>query len=94
MIDPNLHFDWDQWDAVFGQQISVADEFMELDPVAGLGMSDFSNASGGSSNIGDGSTTMGMVYDSRMSMGSLDNSSSGTGDLRMGGTWPDFGRYS
>ncbi|KAJ5676491.1 uncharacterized protein N7477_002124 [Penicillium maclennaniae] len=36
MVDPNLNFDWDQWDAVFGQQLPVADELMELDPVAGL----------------------------------------------------------
>ena len=36
MADPNLNFDWDQWDAVFGQHLPVADELMELDPVAGL----------------------------------------------------------
>ncbi|KAJ5126502.1 hypothetical protein N7448_007281 [Penicillium atrosanguineum] len=40
MVDPNLNFDWDQWDAVFGQHLPVADELMELDPVAGL---DFAN---------------------------------------------------
>ncbi|KKA19782.1 C6 transcription factor [Rasamsonia emersonii CBS 393.64] len=40
MMDPNLTFDWDQWDAVFGQQLPVADELMELDPVAGLGLPD------------------------------------------------------
>jgi hypothetical protein len=40
MMDPNLNFDWDQWDAVFGQQLPVADELMELDPVAGLGLPD------------------------------------------------------
>lgn len=36
MVDPNLNFDWDQWDAVFGQHLPVADELMELDPVSGL----------------------------------------------------------
>ncbi|KAJ6031652.1 transcriptional regulator family: Fungal Specific TF [Penicillium herquei] len=36
MVDPNLHFDWDQWDAVFGQHLPVSDELMELDPVSGL----------------------------------------------------------
>jgi len=36
MVDPNLTFDWDQWDAVFGQHLPVADELMELDPVSGL----------------------------------------------------------
>ncbi|KAJ5188210.1 hypothetical protein N7472_007224 [Penicillium cf. griseofulvum] len=36
MVDPNLNFDWDQWDAVFGQHLPVADDLMELDPVAGL----------------------------------------------------------
>jgi hypothetical protein len=40
MVDPNLNFDWDQWDAVFGQQLPVADELMELDPVEGLGLPD------------------------------------------------------
>lgn len=36
MVDPNLNFDWDQWDAVFGQHLPVADELMELDLVSGL----------------------------------------------------------
>ncbi|KAJ5100071.1 hypothetical protein N7532_007072, partial [Penicillium argentinense] len=40
MVDPNLNFDWDQWDAVFGQHLPVSDELMELDPVSGL---DFAN---------------------------------------------------
>jgi hypothetical protein len=40
MVDPNINFDWDQWDAVFGQHLPVADELMELDPVSGL---DFAN---------------------------------------------------
>ncbi|EED22337.1 C6 transcription factor, putative [Talaromyces stipitatus ATCC 10500] len=44
MMDPNLSFDWDQWDAVFGQQIPMADEIIELDPVAGgLGFGLFGN---------------------------------------------------
>lgn len=41
MVDPNLNFDWDQWDAVFGQHLPVADELMELDPVSGLEFADF-----------------------------------------------------
>lgn len=40
MMDPNLNFDWDQWDAVFGQHLPVSGDLMELDPVAGL---DFAN---------------------------------------------------
>ncbi|PLN86667.1 Zn(II)2Cys6 transcription factor [Aspergillus taichungensis] len=41
MVDPNnLNFDWDQWDAVFGQHLPVADELMELDPVNGLEFGD------------------------------------------------------
>ncbi|KAJ5901501.1 hypothetical protein N7495_002029 [Penicillium taxi] len=36
MVDPNLHFDWDQWDAVFGQHLPFADDLMELDAVSGL----------------------------------------------------------
>lgn len=47
MVDPNLNFDWDQWDAVFGQHLPVADEFMELDPVAGFGFGDFGAADPG-----------------------------------------------
>ncbi|KGO48919.1 Signal recognition particle, SRP19 subunit [Penicillium expansum] len=41
MVDPNLNFDWDQWDAVFGRHLPVADDLMELDPVSGL---DFTHA--------------------------------------------------
>lgn len=40
MVDPNLSFDWDQWDAVFGQHLPVSDDLMELDAVSGL---DFTN---------------------------------------------------
>lgn len=36
MVDSSLNFDWDQWDAVFGQHLPVPDEFMEVDPVAGF----------------------------------------------------------
>lgn len=41
MVDPNLNFDWDQWDAVFGQHLPVADELMELDPAIGLEFANF-----------------------------------------------------
>lgn len=44
MVDPNLNFDWDQWDAVFGQHLPVADELMELDPVTGFEFGDLGNA--------------------------------------------------
>ncbi|KAL2000708.1 hypothetical protein VTN02DRAFT_2742 [Thermoascus thermophilus] len=54
MVDPNLHFDWDQWDAVFGQHLPVADEFMELDPVAGFGLGDFGAADAGAGVPGAG----------------------------------------
>lgn len=47
MVDPNLNFDWDQWDAVFGQHLPVADDLMELDPVAGLEFADL-----GTNNMG------------------------------------------
>ncbi|KAE8355963.1 fungal-specific transcription factor domain-containing protein [Aspergillus coremiiformis] len=57
MMDPSLHFDWDQWDAVFGQHLPVADELMELDPVAGF---EFGDLGGG--RFGDNSrTTTGLV---------------------------------
>jgi hypothetical protein len=47
MVDPNLNFDWDQWDAVFGQHLPVADELMELDPVAGFEFGDLGSGMGG-----------------------------------------------
>ncbi|KAL6230932.1 hypothetical protein BDW75DRAFT_221431 [Aspergillus navahoensis] len=40
MVDPNLNFDWDQWDAVFGQHLPVSDDLMELDPVTGFEFGD------------------------------------------------------
>lgn len=43
MVDPNFNFDWDQWDAVFGQHLPVADDLMELDPVAGLEFANLGN---------------------------------------------------
>lgn len=62
MIDPNLTFDWDQWDAVFGQQLPMADELVELDPVTGglgLGLNDlgidmFSTTNNNNNNMGFG----------------------------------------
>jgi hypothetical protein len=67
MMDPNLTFDWDQWDAVFGQQLPMADELVELDPVTGglgLGLNDlgielFSTAN--NNNMGFGGGGNGMV---------------------------------
>lgn len=54
MVDPNLNnFDWDQWDAVFGQHLPVADELMELDPVVGFEFADLGGNAGGS-GFGDG----------------------------------------
>ncbi|RDW89843.1 putative C6 transcription factor [Aspergillus mulundensis] len=40
MVDPNLNFDWDQWDAVFGQHLLVSDDLMELDPITGFEFGD------------------------------------------------------
>ncbi|KAJ5578774.1 transcriptional regulator family: Fungal Specific TF [Penicillium hispanicum] len=51
MVDPNLNFDWDQWDAVFGQHLPVADELMELDPVSGL---EFANLGDPTANAAPG----------------------------------------
>lgn len=51
MVDPNLNFDWDQWDAVFGQHLPIADELMELDPVSGL---EFDNLAAPSGNTSGG----------------------------------------
>lgn len=57
MVDPNLNFDWDQWDAVFGQHLPVSDELMELDPVAGL---DFANIGMPSTNTSPGGNFHGL----------------------------------
>lgn len=66
MIDPNLTFDWDQWDAVFGQQLPMADELVELDPVAGglgLGLNDLGidlfSTTNNSNNMGFGNSVGG-----------------------------------
>lgn len=62
MVDPNLNFDWDQWDAVFGQHLPVSDELMELDPVTGFEFGDLSAAERASRaeslNVGDSETRM------------------------------------
>ncbi|EYE98829.1 putative C6 transcription factor [Aspergillus ruber CBS 135680] len=53
MVDPNLNnFDWDQWDAVFGQHLPVADELMELDPVVGFEFADMGGAGAGGNGGG------------------------------------------
>ena len=63
MVDPNLNFDWDQWDAVFGQHLPVADELMELDPVSGLEFSNLGlptlnpNSDNGIGTTGNGSSS-------------------------------------
>lgn len=64
MVDPNLTFDWDEWDAVFGQQLPVADEVMDLDPVAGFGLPDLGLGIGlGSGAGGGGSAGGGSISD-------------------------------
>lgn len=79
MMDPNLNFDWDQWDAVFGQHLPVADEFMELDPV-GFG---FPDLGGMSSNVGS------QGQPSRN--GSFAGSTGDPGMMGAMGSWADFG---
>ncbi|RHZ53243.1 putative C6 transcription factor [Aspergillus thermomutatus] len=65
MVDPNLNFDWDQWDAVFGQHLPVADELMELDPVSGFEFADLANTRdvAGNRNVGGSDTGMSDVRD-------------------------------
>ncbi|GFF31489.1 uncharacterized transcriptional regulatory protein C139.03 [Aspergillus udagawae] len=65
MVDPNLNFDWAEWDAVFGQHLPVADELMELDPVSGFEFADLANTRdvGSNSSAGDTDTGMGDVRD-------------------------------
>ncbi|CAG8895101.1 unnamed protein product [Penicillium egyptiacum] len=59
MVDPNLKFDWEQWDAVFGQHLPVADDLMELDPVSGL---DFTHVGTASTFNGNGPIDMPNSY--------------------------------
>ena len=63
MVDPNLNFDWDQWDAVFGQHLPVSDDLMELDPVTGFEFGDLGvperTSRAGSLNGGDSGIKMG-----------------------------------
>ncbi|KAJ5826775.1 hypothetical protein N7447_003538 [Penicillium robsamsonii] len=42
LLDPS-HFDWGEWDNIFGQSLPVADELMELDQVTGLAFADLEN---------------------------------------------------
>ncbi|KAL4891598.1 hypothetical protein BDV59DRAFT_66255 [Aspergillus ambiguus] len=58
MVDPNLNFDWDQWDAVFGQHLPVADELMELDPATGF---EFGDLGSGQQPIGSVPETQGVM---------------------------------
>ncbi|GKZ40917.1 hypothetical protein AbraIFM66951_006456 [Aspergillus brasiliensis] len=71
MVDPNLNFDWDQWDAVFGQHLPVADELMELDPVTGFEFGDL----GGSSAA---TTATATALNSRMMSGGAGRGSFGS----------------
>ena len=85
MVDPNINFDWDQWDAVFGQHLPVADDLMELDPVAGL---DFSNIATAPNNAGNNSLGVDLtgVYPNGLPKSSPSemNFGSSTGD------WPGY----
>ena len=45
LMDPSLNFDWDQWDAVFGQHLPLPDELMESDPVSGFEYGDYTQVS-------------------------------------------------
>lgn len=53
LLDPSsmIDFDWDQWDAVFGQPLPVVDETMDLD--AGGPPSLFGNGGGGGGSLGN-----------------------------------------
>ncbi|KAL4977395.1 fungal-specific transcription factor domain-containing protein [Aspergillus desertorum] len=51
MVDPNLNFDWDQWDAVFGQHLPVSDDLMVLDPVTEFEFGDL-GVPAGTSRVG------------------------------------------
>lgn len=89
MVDPNLTFDWDQWDAVFGQHLPVADEFMELDPVAGgFGFGDFGGTDG-TTGMGMG---MGMGHGHQGGHGGVGMGMGMGMGIGMGGNnWADFG---
>lgn len=60
MVDPNLNFDWAEWDAVFGQHLPVADELMELDPVSGFEFADLANTRDVGDHTAVGKTDTGM----------------------------------
>lgn len=82
MVDPNVNFDWDQWDAVFGQQIPMADELIEIDPVVG--------------ELGLGSTDIGIdLSNHTMGNSSLVNGNEYTIDTTpaAGDVWRDFDQW-
>lgn len=51
MVDPNIDFDWDQWDAVFGQSLPVADDLMDIDPATVSAFADMGDSVPGRNNI-------------------------------------------
>lgn len=74
MVDPNFHFDWDRWDAVFGQHLPVADELMELDPVSGFEFNDFvlGGAGGSPTTVNSGGQRSTGVMNNDFGFGDMD----------------------
>jgi hypothetical protein len=88
MVDPNLNFDWDQWDAVFGQHLPVADDLMELDPVSGL---DFTNVGTTSAFDGNNPIDMPNPYANGLPFpGSSQEGDFPSWNGNNGGDWPEY----
>ncbi|KAJ5509937.1 hypothetical protein N7453_002040 [Penicillium expansum] len=88
MVDPNLNFDWDQWDAVFGQHLPVADDLMELDPVSGL---DFIHAGTASTLNGISPIDMSASYANGLPLpGSSPEGGFPSWNGNNGADWPEY----
>jgi hypothetical protein len=93
MVDPNLNFDWDQWDAVFGQHLPVADDLMELDPVAGLDFAQLGTSSTFNGNSPNDTNPIGMPNSDANGLPHPDSSPEGSHPSwngNNGGDWPGY----
>ncbi|KAK2813880.1 hypothetical protein FQN50_000281 [Emmonsiellopsis sp. PD_5] len=91
-LDHNLHFDWDQWDAVFGPSLPVIDGLMHLDTVnpAGAGAGTGTMGAGAGVGSADPSSSAGFTGLGRDDVGGSFNAEGG-GAAGRSRNWADFG---
>lgn len=94
-LDANLNFDWDQWDAVFGQYLPVVDGFMDLDNSPLDSHTRGQRHGGSNSGSGAGEVPLAGLPMVPGEMGTDDAASAAVATAAMGGgnmrNWADFG---